>query len=64
MSSKNAIRVQRFRELRGNATLKEKYKLIRSMFNISSVQANKMKFWSSDKIINYLLDAQKEDGLE
>ena len=62
MSTKNAIRVQRFRELRGNKKLKELYHLIRNVYNINSVQANKMKFWSADRIVKYLIEKQNEDG--
>ena len=54
MSSKNAIRVERFRQLRGNLNYKEKYTVLREKYKINSVLANKMKFWSTERIIDYL----------
>lgn len=54
MTSKNAIRVQRHRLLKGNQTHKEKYAVLRSKYGIDSRLANKMKFWSPERIIDYL----------
>ena len=54
MTSKNTERVDRFRQLRGNLNYKEKYDVLRKKYDIPSVEANKMKFWSTDRIIDYL----------
>jgi len=54
MSTKNALRVQKHRLLKGNETLKEKYMILRHKYGISSVLANAMKFWSVDKILDYI----------
>lgn len=56
MVTKNALRVERFRQLRGNLNYKEKYEILRKKYGINSVLANKMKFWSPDRIIDYLYD--------
>lgn len=54
MVTKNAIRVERFRQLRGNLNYKEKYTVLRDKYKINSVLANKMKFWSIERIIDDL----------
>ena len=54
MVTKNALRVERYRQLRGNLNYKEKYDMLRNKYGIKSVLANKMKFWSTDRIITYL----------
>ena len=54
MSSKNAIRVQRHRLLKGNQTHIEKYTVLRTKYGVDSRLANKMKFWSVDRILNEL----------
>ena len=54
--TKNALRVQKHRTLKGNTTHKEKYKVLRDKYGIGSVLANKLKFWSPERIIDYLND--------
>jgi len=56
MTTKNAIRVVRFRQLKGNLNYREKYTILRKKYNIGSILANKMKFWSPERIIDYLYD--------
>ena len=56
MTSKNALRVMKFRKLGGYVTDKEKYHILRNKYNIKSDEANKMKFWSVDRIIKHLRD--------
>jgi len=56
MATKNAIRVDRHRKLKGNDTQKEKYHKLRSKYDIDSLQANKMKCWSTDRILDYLAE--------
>lgn len=54
MPTKNAIRVQRFKTLKGNKTYKEKYEVLRFKYGIKAVESNKMKFWAVDRILDYL----------
>lgn len=56
MATKNAMRVVRFRHKKGNLTYKEKYDMLRKKYGLESVLANKLKFWSTDNIIDYLYD--------
>ena len=56
MPSKNTERVDRFRQLKGNLNYKEKYDVLRKKYNIPSVEANKMKFWSVTNIIDHLYE--------
>lgn len=54
MASKNAIRVNRFRKIKGHDILRNKYHRLRFKYNISVIQSNIMKFWSVDKIRIYI----------
>lgn len=54
MTTKNAIRVQRHRLLKGNQTHIEKYSVLRNKYGLGSRLANKMKFWSPERILDYL----------
>jgi len=54
MTTANAKRVIKYRKTKGNALYSETYHKLRTKYNIPSVQANKMKTWSYDKIILYL----------
>lgn len=56
MTSKNVLRVQKFRDLKGNITFKEKYNILRKKYEISSKQSNIMKFWSVERILKYFSD--------
>lgn len=56
MKSKNALRVAKFRKSKGNGFQKNKYHKLRSKYGIDVSQANKMKFWSVDRIKQYLKD--------
>lgn len=54
MTTKNSLRVAKHRHLIGNETQKEKYRKLRDKFGIESTQANTMKFWSVERILDYL----------
>ena len=54
--TKNALRVQKHKTLKGNQTHIEKYRVLRNKYGLGSVLANKMKFWSPERIIDYLND--------
>lgn len=56
MTTKNALRVMKFRRAGGYVTDKEKYHILREKYGIKSVKANTMKFWSVDRILDYLRD--------
>ena len=54
MSTKNALRVTKYNKKGGYKTKQEKYRILRDKYGIDSGQANNMKFWSVDRIIDYL----------
>ena len=54
MKTKNHLRVDKHRKLHGAENYKEKYKVLTFKYGIGSSQANKMKFWSVDRITEYL----------
>ena len=54
MPTKNALRVHKHRLLKGNQTHKEKYRVLRDKYDLDSVLANKMKFWSPERILKEL----------
>ena len=56
MVTKNAIRVVRFRQNGGNLNYKEKYRILRDKYGLDCKLANKLKFWSPDRINDYLRD--------
>ena len=56
MATKNALRVMKFRRAGGYIAIKEKYYILRHKYDIKSVKANEMKFWSVDRILDYLID--------
>lgn len=54
MKTKNAMRVDKFRKSKGNDIQKKRYHVLRKKYGIESIQANKMKCWSVNRIIDYL----------
>ena len=48
--------VKKFRKLKGNDLYAKKYHFLREGYGIDSKQANKMKHWSSERIIKYIED--------
>ena len=52
--SANKIRVERYRVLGGNTLDKEKYHKLVFKYGIKSTVANKMKFWSVERIRLYI----------
>ncbi len=52
--TKNHMRVDKYRQLKGLNKFREKYHILTFKYDIAPRQADKMKHWSVDRIIEYI----------
>ena len=54
--SKSSEAVAKFRTTKGNDRMKKIYYILVKCYDLPKLQANKMKFWGSKRIVAYLED--------